>query len=42
MVGFADGEAGEIKLAETYSDGSFVRAFGESGTITGMTSTNEA
>lgn len=42
MVSFAKGEAGEIKLAETYSDSSFVRVFGESGAITGMTFTDDA
>ncbi|MBA4300338.1 MAG: hypothetical protein C0433_09610 [Cyclobacterium sp.] len=42
MVRFANGEAGEIKLAEPYSDDNFILNFKESGEITGKTSTNEA
>lgn len=42
LLGFADEKKGEIKLAEPYSDDNFVLVFGESGTITGMTSTNMA
>ncbi len=42
LLGFADEKDGEIKLAEPHSDDNFILVFAESGTIIGMTSTNEA
>ncbi len=42
LLGFADDKDGEIRLAEPYSDDSYILVFEESGTITGMTSTNTA
>ncbi|MCE7056993.1 hypothetical protein LZF95_20100 [Algoriphagus sp. AGSA1] len=42
LLGFADEKTGKIRLVEPYSDDNFILVFGESGTITGMTSTNEA
>lgn len=42
LLGFADEKDGEIRLAESYLDDSYTLVFGETGTITGMTSTNTA
>ncbi len=41
LLGFADEKTGEIRLAEPHSDDNFILIFGDSGEITGKTSTNE-